>query len=330
MSSDEEDIIDEALKYFKANVFFNTFEMKGNADRLLVYLTLFTHQCVLRLSKVRTEWTAEKDAKKAQRRWAAGGHWWPLVAPRPFFVSSLPSFIPRAVVPLTPNGYPCHMTRAGHIAGRCQARDVHPLHRKLFCKPSPPVVHAASSPSPRLLSLVATTTALTPHTCPCPAAARGRLLPAALLLPEDHREVQGRCVRCHCAAPLPARRRVCCPRLCADAFLGTDTRPTDKLRDYLKQARQELSSRLAEICCDASGKPSKVSQRRAARRVLRVPPRGLFLAPACVALAMALPLRHAPPRHGLIPALCVFPRQWWTCFKTRKFLGKALEGPGSR
>jgi actin related protein 2/3 complex subunit 3 len=53
VTADEDDIIDEALRFFKANVFFNTFEMKGNADRLLVFLTLFTHQCIIRLSKVR-------------------------------------------------------------------------------------------------------------------------------------------------------------------------------------------------------------------------------------------------------------------------------------
>lgn len=49
---DDPDIIQEALDFFKANVFFNTFEFKGPADNLLVYLTLFTHQCIVRLSKV--------------------------------------------------------------------------------------------------------------------------------------------------------------------------------------------------------------------------------------------------------------------------------------
>lgn len=46
------DVIDETLKFFKANVFFSSFEMKGDADRLLVYLTLYAHQCVIRMSKV--------------------------------------------------------------------------------------------------------------------------------------------------------------------------------------------------------------------------------------------------------------------------------------
>lgn len=41
------------MDYFKANVFFSTFDVKGNADRLLVYLTLFMQQCIVRLSKAR-------------------------------------------------------------------------------------------------------------------------------------------------------------------------------------------------------------------------------------------------------------------------------------
>ena len=43
---DKPDIIEETLTFFRANVFFRTFEFKGPADRLLVYLTLFTTQCL--------------------------------------------------------------------------------------------------------------------------------------------------------------------------------------------------------------------------------------------------------------------------------------------
>jgi actin related protein 2/3 complex subunit 3 len=46
-----EDVIDEVLRFFKANVFFNSYEIKGPADRLLIYLTLYTHQCLLRMAK---------------------------------------------------------------------------------------------------------------------------------------------------------------------------------------------------------------------------------------------------------------------------------------
>ena len=46
-----DDILDETLMYFKANVLFKHFEVKGGADRLLIYLTLYTTQCLQRLEK---------------------------------------------------------------------------------------------------------------------------------------------------------------------------------------------------------------------------------------------------------------------------------------
>ena len=39
--SSEMDVIDEALHYFKANVFFRTYEIKSDADRVLIYVTLY-------------------------------------------------------------------------------------------------------------------------------------------------------------------------------------------------------------------------------------------------------------------------------------------------
>mmetsp|Transcript_79096 Transcript_79096/g.191582 ORF Transcript_79096/g.191582 Transcript_79096/m.191582 type:complete len:189 (+) Transcript_79096:168-734(+) len=49
------DIVDEALTYFRANVFFKNFEIKGPADRVLVYLTLFTHYCLTKVAPIKTE-----------------------------------------------------------------------------------------------------------------------------------------------------------------------------------------------------------------------------------------------------------------------------------
>jgi hypothetical protein len=46
---DEEDIIDETLQTFKANILFRNFEVKGNADRLLIYLTLYVSQCLRKI-----------------------------------------------------------------------------------------------------------------------------------------------------------------------------------------------------------------------------------------------------------------------------------------
>jgi len=42
------DIVDEAVDFFRANILFRNFEVKGGADRLLIYLTLYIHQCLIR------------------------------------------------------------------------------------------------------------------------------------------------------------------------------------------------------------------------------------------------------------------------------------------
>ncbi|XP_075259671.1 actin-related protein 2/3 complex subunit 3-like [Convolutriloba macropyga] len=43
--------VDEALSYFKAIVLFKNYEIKGDADRLLMYLVLYIHRCLLELAK---------------------------------------------------------------------------------------------------------------------------------------------------------------------------------------------------------------------------------------------------------------------------------------
>ena len=50
-----EDIVDEVLGFFKANVLFKHFEVKGPADRVLIYLTLYTTQCLQKLDKCATK-----------------------------------------------------------------------------------------------------------------------------------------------------------------------------------------------------------------------------------------------------------------------------------
>ncbi|CAK1549817.1 unnamed protein product [Leptosia nina] len=45
----ELDIIDEAINYFKSNVFFKFYEIKSNSDRLLIYLTLYITECLKKL-----------------------------------------------------------------------------------------------------------------------------------------------------------------------------------------------------------------------------------------------------------------------------------------
>ena len=55
MEGEETDIIDETLTFFRANMFFSTFDVKGGADRLLIYLTLYANQCIKRVAKVATK-----------------------------------------------------------------------------------------------------------------------------------------------------------------------------------------------------------------------------------------------------------------------------------
>ncbi|XP_066981256.1 actin-related protein 2/3 complex subunit 3-like [Macrobrachium rosenbergii] len=51
MAGDGIDVIDEALQYFKANVFFRTYEVKGECDRTLIYVTLYITECLKKLAK---------------------------------------------------------------------------------------------------------------------------------------------------------------------------------------------------------------------------------------------------------------------------------------
>ncbi|KAG0337997.1 subunit of the Arp2/3 complex [Podila humilis] len=58
--SNEEDIIDEALNLFRANVLFRNFEIKGDADRLLIYLILYITECLNKLTRNPSQREAEK------------------------------------------------------------------------------------------------------------------------------------------------------------------------------------------------------------------------------------------------------------------------------
>lgn len=59
--SAEQDIIDEALYYFKANVFFRTYEIKSEADRLLIYITLYITECLKKLQKCANKSQAQNE-----------------------------------------------------------------------------------------------------------------------------------------------------------------------------------------------------------------------------------------------------------------------------
>ena len=48
----QRDIVDETLYAFRANILFRNFEVKGAADKLLIYLTLYVNLCLKRESRL--------------------------------------------------------------------------------------------------------------------------------------------------------------------------------------------------------------------------------------------------------------------------------------
>ncbi|GAA5992890.1 hypothetical protein JCM5350_008346 [Sporobolomyces pararoseus] len=59
---DRPDIISEALTLFRANSLFRNFEIAGNADRVLIYLILFTGDCLAKIGQARV-WSAQEAQK---------------------------------------------------------------------------------------------------------------------------------------------------------------------------------------------------------------------------------------------------------------------------
>ncbi|KAL7672945.1 hypothetical protein ACOME3_007821 [Neoechinorhynchus agilis] len=55
------DIIDEALKFFKANVFFKNYNIQGDADRTLIYLMLYINECLRVIQKCTSKAQASKE-----------------------------------------------------------------------------------------------------------------------------------------------------------------------------------------------------------------------------------------------------------------------------
>ncbi|GAA0148571.1 actin or actin-binding cytoskeletal protein [Lithospermum erythrorhizon] len=48
------DIVDEAITFFRANVFFRNFDIRSSADKLLIYLTFYINIALKRLEGCRT------------------------------------------------------------------------------------------------------------------------------------------------------------------------------------------------------------------------------------------------------------------------------------
>ena len=58
---EDEDVVDEALLSFRVNVYFKNYEIKSNADRTLVYLTVCISKCLALLKDV------GEDEEKARK-----------------------------------------------------------------------------------------------------------------------------------------------------------------------------------------------------------------------------------------------------------------------
>ncbi|KAK2574518.1 Actin-related protein 2/3 complex subunit 3-A [Acropora cervicornis] len=55
------DIVSEALYFFKANVFFKSYEIKSPADRVLIYLTLYVSECLKKLQRCQSKNDGKKE-----------------------------------------------------------------------------------------------------------------------------------------------------------------------------------------------------------------------------------------------------------------------------
>uniref|UniRef100_A0A2K6U4G3 Actin-related protein 2/3 complex subunit 3 n=1 Tax=Saimiri boliviensis boliviensis TaxID=39432 RepID=A0A2K6U4G3_SAIBB len=55
------DIVDEAICYLKANVFFKNYEIKNEADRTLIYITLYISECLKQFQKCNSKSQGEKE-----------------------------------------------------------------------------------------------------------------------------------------------------------------------------------------------------------------------------------------------------------------------------
>lgn len=58
------DIIDEAIYFFKANIFFKNYEVKTPADRVLIYLTLYVTECLKKLQRCTSKVQGAKDMQQ--------------------------------------------------------------------------------------------------------------------------------------------------------------------------------------------------------------------------------------------------------------------------
>jgi actin related protein 2/3 complex subunit 3 len=67
----QQDIIEEALIYFRANTLFKNFQILGDADKLLIYITVFISKCleVISLDPEEKKATANLNSLISEAEW---------------------------------------------------------------------------------------------------------------------------------------------------------------------------------------------------------------------------------------------------------------------
>lgn len=66
-ANDQDDIIDEVIFYFRANVLFRNYMIEGGADRTLIYLTLHAVQLLVKLEKIEDKNSAMRELRSLSR-----------------------------------------------------------------------------------------------------------------------------------------------------------------------------------------------------------------------------------------------------------------------
>jgi hypothetical protein len=61
-------VIDDTLNFFRANVLFRNFDIRGGADRTMIYLTLFTVMCLVKAEKIEDKAAGMNIIYKFQKR----------------------------------------------------------------------------------------------------------------------------------------------------------------------------------------------------------------------------------------------------------------------
>ncbi|KAH8923690.1 ARP2/3 complex, 21 kDa p21-Arc subunit [Atractiella rhizophila] len=64
-SPSDQDIVDEAIELFRINALFRNFEIKGGADRVLIYLIMFISDCLTKIASPPAKgWSANEATKQ--------------------------------------------------------------------------------------------------------------------------------------------------------------------------------------------------------------------------------------------------------------------------